>query len=73
MVVLLHLGYGMTFSYRCSRPDTLGMYCLLLLILALSIPHRRGRGICVLLLGALAVWIGVTSQILIVIRPELRS
>jgi hypothetical protein len=36
LLVLLHLGYGMSFAYRCSRPDILGMVCLLLLLLAFA-------------------------------------
>jgi len=58
MVALVHLGYGMSYSYRCSRPDILGMLCLLLLLFAFAIRRRRHREICLLALAAVSVWIG---------------
>jgi hypothetical protein len=59
MVALLHLGYGMSFSYRCSRPDILGMLCLLLLLFAFAIRAPRPRAILLFLLAAVSVWIGL--------------
>lgn len=59
MVALLHLGYGMSFSYRCSRPDILGMLCLLLLLFAFTVRNQRRREIYLFLLAAVSVWIGL--------------
>lgn len=59
MVAILHLGYGMSFSYRCSRPDILGLVCLLLLLFALAIRDRGRREVCLFLLAAATVWIGL--------------
>jgi hypothetical protein len=59
LVLLLHLGYGMSYAYRCSRPDILGMTCLLLLLLSFSIPNRRVREACLVILSAVSVWIGL--------------
>jgi hypothetical protein len=59
MVVALHLGYGMSFAYRCSRPDILGMDCLLLLLLSFQIQRRLWREVCIALFSALTVWIGL--------------
>jgi hypothetical protein len=58
LVALLHLGYGMSFAYRCSRPDILGMVCLLFLVLAFGIPGRRVREWSILGLSAVTFWIG---------------
>jgi hypothetical protein len=58
-VATLHLGYGMTFSYRCCRPDILGMVCLLLLLLTFKIRRRGLRELSHLALGAATVWIGL--------------
>jgi hypothetical protein len=59
LLVLLHLGYGMSFSYRCCRPDMLGMVCLLLLLLSFRITRPPWRRFCLLGLSAFAVWIGL--------------
>jgi hypothetical protein len=58
-VAALHLGYGMSYCYRCSRPDMLGLNCLLLLLLSLQTPSALWRGMCLALLGATTVWIGL--------------
>jgi hypothetical protein len=59
LLTVLHLGYGISFSYRCCRPDTLGMVCLLLLVLAFKIQHRGLRELSLAALGAVAVLIGL--------------
>ena len=59
MVAVLYLGYGMSYSYRCSRPDILGMNCLLLLLLAFQIRRPRLRKACLAALAAVTVWIGL--------------
>ena len=59
VVVLAHLGYGMTVAYRCSRPDILAAVCLLLLLLSFAIERRGLRGVCILGLAAVSVWIGL--------------
>jgi hypothetical protein len=59
LVVLFHLGYGMSFAYRCSRPDVMATVCLLVLLLAFKIPRQRPREFCLLALSAATVWIGL--------------
>jgi hypothetical protein len=59
MIPALHLGYGMSYSYRCSRPDILGMVCVLLLMLAFGLTRPRFRNLCLVLLSATTVWIGL--------------
>ena len=59
IVPLLFTGYGMSFSFRCSRPDIAGMICLLCFGLAFFIRHDKLRP-CALFLCALAApWIGI--------------
>ena len=59
LVLLLHLGYGITHAYRSSRPDVLGMISLLLLVLAFKIERPRPRAVCLVVLSVLTVWIGL--------------
>ena len=59
LVALLHLGYGMSYAYRCSRPDILGMTCLALLFLSFSISNRRWRTAGLFVFSAGTVWIGL--------------
>ena len=59
MVGLLHLGYGISFAYRCSRPDILGLVCLSLLALSFGLKRRMIREACLLALAALTTWIGL--------------
>lgn len=59
MLLVLCSGYGMSYSYRCSRPDILGMVCLLLLLLAHKIRRPHLRGLCLVGLAAAAPWIGL--------------
>lgn len=59
LVVLLFGGYGMSFAYRCSRPDVLAL--VLLALLALSQALRAGwrRNSAVVLIGAAILWVGL--------------
>ena len=57
--LVLHLGYGISFSFRCCRPDILGMVCLLLLLLTFKIKRRGLQGFCLVGLAAVTVWIGL--------------
>lgn len=59
LLTVLHLGYGISFSYRCCRPDILGMVCLLLLLLTFKIRRRGLREFSLVALGAVTVWIGL--------------
>jgi hypothetical protein len=59
LIATVHLGYGISFSYRSSRPDILGLICLLLIILALGIRRPRMKDFCLLGLGAACVWVGL--------------
>jgi hypothetical protein len=83
MLALLHLGYGMSFAYRCSRPDILGMVALLFLLLSFTIERRLFRELCVAFFSALTVWIGLQVSLfaclagagawLIFRRPSIRE
>jgi hypothetical protein len=59
MVAALYLGYGMSYSYRCSRPDIIGMVCVLLLAHAFQIRRVWLRYACLGTLGIVLVWIGL--------------
>src|SRR5207249_3575628 len=59
MLALLHLGYGMSYAYRCSRPDIIGLVCLLLLLLAFLIRRPRVRATALLVLAGLTIWSGL--------------
>jgi len=59
LLAVLHFGYGISFSFRCSRPDTLGLVCLLLLLLAFKLRRRGLREFSLVALGAATVWIGL--------------
>ena len=58
-VAVLHLGYGMSFAYRCSRPDVLGMNCIVLSILAFTLQNNSLRLFSLFGLACVSVWIGV--------------
>src|SRR5262245_29545121 len=51
IVPLLHLGYGMSFAYRCSRPDILGAVSIVLLVLALGLKKNGVRNVAVVAIG----------------------
>lgn len=59
VVPLLLCGYGMSFSYRCSRPDIAGMVCLLCLGLAFFIHQQKRQLGAVFLCAFVAPWIGI--------------
>ena len=59
MLVVLHLGYGMSYCFRSGRPDILGMVCLLLLPLAINIPRLGLKRVLLPALAALSIWIGL--------------
>jgi hypothetical protein len=59
MVAILHLGYGISFAYRCSRPDILGLICLALLALCFQFRARTKRDCYLFVLSAMTVWIGL--------------
>lgn len=63
MVVVLHLGYGMSYCYRSCRPDILAMVCLLMLALAFQIRRPRLRLACLAGLAAALVWIGLQAAL----------
>ena len=59
MVTVLHLGYGISFAYRCSRPDILGLVSLALLALSFQFQRRLIRESCLFILAATTIWIGL--------------
>lgn len=58
-VPLLLCGYGMSFAFRCSRPDIAGMICLLCLALAFFIRHDKLRPVALFLCASATPWIGI--------------
>jgi hypothetical protein len=59
VVLLPLLGYGVSFTYRSARPDTL---CILLAALALNaslLPNRRWRATALVAIGVLVPWSGL--------------
>ncbi len=58
-LVVLHLGYGMCFAYRCSRPDILGMTSLLLLTLSFSLSSPGWRFGAMFLFSVMTFWVGL--------------
>src|SRR5207249_4281899 len=46
VVAVLELSYGMSFCYRCARPDILGLTSVLLLALCLGARASRWRLFC---------------------------
>jgi hypothetical protein len=69
LLLVLHSGYGMTFSYRCCRPDILGMVSLMLLLLTFKIGHRGLREFCLAGLAAVTVWIGLQVALFACFAP----
>jgi hypothetical protein len=63
LVALMHLGYGISFSYRYSRADILGVVFLLLLALCFGITSPRRRGYAVLLVAAAIPWIALQTAL----------
>jgi len=59
MVAILHLGYGISFAYRCSRPDILGLVSLAILALSFQFQGRAIRQVCLFILAAMTVWVGL--------------
>ncbi|MES2921171.1 MAG: hypothetical protein V4819_06485 [Verrucomicrobiota bacterium] len=59
IVPLLLTGYGMSFSFRCSRPDIAGMICLVCFGLAFYIRHDKLRLGALFLCALAAPWIGI--------------
>jgi hypothetical protein len=52
------LGYGISFSYRSARPDTLCMLLAVLALYASLLPDRRWRTAALVAIGALVPWAG---------------
>jgi hypothetical protein len=59
LVATVHFGAAISLAYRCSRPDVLGMLCLLLLALVLSAKSSPRKSATLLLLGAITPWVGL--------------
>ncbi|HEV2694984.1 MAG TPA: hypothetical protein VG347_18970 [Verrucomicrobiae bacterium] len=61
LVTVFHFGYGISYSYRCSRPDTLGL-CLTLGLALMFTVHRAGaRNFWLLVLSMALPWVSLTS------------
>jgi hypothetical protein len=59
LIVIVHCGAAISLAYRSSRPDVLGMACLLLLALVLSAKSSARRCVALILLGVIAPWVGL--------------
>jgi hypothetical protein len=61
LVTALHLGYGISFSYRCSRPDTLGMVLTLALALLFTVQSFRLRNFGLFMVATVLPWVSFSS------------
>ncbi len=61
LVAAFHLGYGISHSYRCSRPDTLGLCLTLGLGWWFTVQSARWRNGGLLVLSGLLPWVSLTS------------
>ncbi len=60
-VTAFHFGYGISYAYRCSRPDTLGLCLTLVLALLFTVQSARTRNFWLLLVSMVLPWVGLTS------------
>jgi len=67
IVPLLLLGYGLSYAYRCSRPDILGLICLTCLGLACLVQAAERRRVLLFLLAASAPWVGVQVALYVLV------
>lgn len=65
LIPLIHLGYGVSFAYRCNRPDILGLIILVLYVASFRLSHTWIRSILVATCGIAAVWTGPQLGIII--------
>jgi hypothetical protein len=61
LVTALHLGYGISFSYRCSRPDTLGLVLTLALALLFTVQSFRLRNLGLFIIAIVLPWVSFSS------------
>jgi len=59
LVTVFHLGYGISFAYRCSRPDTLGLVLTLGLALLFAVKASRLRNAGLLAVSAGLPWVSL--------------
>ena len=71
LLPLIHLAYGVSFAYRCNRPDMLGLIILILYVASLRIHRTTLRNILLATCGIAAVWTGPQLGILIGIGASL--
>ncbi|MES2924203.1 MAG: hypothetical protein V4819_21815 [Verrucomicrobiota bacterium] len=65
LIPMIHLGYGVSFAYRSSRPDILGLLILLLYVYSLTITRTTRRRTLCTACAIAAVWTGPQLGILI--------
>ncbi len=63
LLPLVHLGYGISFSYRCSRPDILSLVLLLCLCLAFQLRRAGLRRLMLLLLSVSIPFIALQAAL----------
>lgn len=61
LVTAFHLGYGISFAYRCSRPDTLGLVLTLALALLFTVPSLRLRNLGLFTVATVLPWVSFSS------------
>ncbi len=60
-VTVFHLGYGISFAYRCSRPDTLGLCLTLVLGLLFAARPAPARNFWLLAVSVVLPWVSLTG------------
>jgi hypothetical protein len=59
VVLLPLLGYGVSFTYRSARPDTLCIFWAVLALNASLLADRRWRAVALIAVGSLVPWTGL--------------
>lgn len=61
LVSAFHLGYGISFAYRCSRPDTLGLVLTLVLALLFTVQSFQPRILGLFIVATVLPWVSFSS------------
>lgn len=61
LIAAFSLGTGISFAYRCSRPDPLGIVLTLVLALTFTIKSNRTRNCSLFAVAVILPWVSLTS------------
>jgi len=61
VVTVFHLGYGISFAYRCSRPDTLGLVLTIALGLLFTCKRCRLRNFSLFAVATTLPWVSLNG------------